>query len=99
MTSFTKKVYRVVLSIPFGKVRTYGWVAKRAGRPKAVRAVGQILKHNPYPLIVPCHRVIYSNGKLGGYIFGKSTKKTLLDLEAKIRQKSGLSTAGRQMVV
>jgi methylated-DNA-[protein]-cysteine S-methyltransferase len=61
-------------------------VAKKAGKPKAIRAIGQILKHNPYPLLIPCHRVICSNGKLGGYIFGKKKKKAFLDLERKIRQ-------------
>jgi methylated-DNA-[protein]-cysteine S-methyltransferase len=86
MTPFAKKVYKAVLSIPLGQVRTYKWVAKKAGKPKAIRAIGQILKHNPYPLLIPCHRVICSNGKLGGYIFGKKKKKAFLDLERKIRQ-------------
>jgi O-6-methylguanine DNA methyltransferase len=86
MNPFAKKVYRVVLKIPLGEVRTYKWVAKKAGKPRAIRAIGQILKHNPYPLLIPCHRVICSNGKLGGYIFGKKKKKAFLDLERKIRQ-------------
>lgn len=86
MTPFTKRVYKVVLSIPFGQVRTYKWVAKKVGRPKAVRAVGLALKNNPYPLIIPCHRVIESNGRLGGYIFGKKTKRTLLNLERQIKK-------------
>jgi O-6-methylguanine DNA methyltransferase len=86
MNPFAKKVYRVILKIPLGEVRTYKWVAKKAGKPKAIRAIGQILKHNPYPLLIPCHRVICSNGKLGGYIFGKKKKKAFLDLERKIRQ-------------
>ena len=86
MTPFAKKVYKALLSIPLGQVRTYKWLAKKAGKPKASRAIGQILKHNPYPLFIPCHRVICSNGKLGGYIFGKKKKKALLDLESKIRE-------------
>jgi O-6-methylguanine DNA methyltransferase len=86
MTPFAKKVYKALLSIPLGQVRTYKWLAKKAGKPKASRAIGQILKHNPYPLLIPCHRVICSNGKLGGYIFGKKKKKALLDLESKIRE-------------
>lgn len=85
MTEFTKKVYKVVLSIPIGEVRTYKWVAQKSGRPKAFRAVGQILKNNPYPLIIPCHRVIKSDSKLGGYMWGKEAKKTLLDLEKQIK--------------
>jgi O-6-methylguanine DNA methyltransferase len=86
MTPFAKKVYKALLSIPLGQVRTYKWLAKKVGKPKASRAIGQILKHNPYPLLIPCHRVICSNGKLGSYIFGKKKKKALLDLESKIRE-------------
>lgn len=86
MTPFAKKVYQVILSIPVGEVRTYKWVAKKAGKPKAYRAVGQILRNNPYPLIIPCHRVIESSGKLGGYARGKKTKKMLLNLERQIRK-------------
>jgi O-6-methylguanine DNA methyltransferase len=86
MTIFAKKVYKAVLSIPIGQARTYKWVAKEAGRPRAFRAVGQILKNNPYPLIIPCHRVIESNGRLGGYIWGKRAKKTLLNLERQIKK-------------
>lgn len=86
MTPFSKKVYKVVLSIPLGEVRTYKWVAQKAGKPRAHRAVGQILKHNPYPFIIPCHRVIASGGKLGGYIWGKKMKRRLLNLERKIKE-------------
>jgi O-6-methylguanine DNA methyltransferase len=76
MTPFAKKVYKVVLGIPLGQVRTYKWVALKVGCPNACRAVGQVLKNNPYPLIIPCHRVIGSNGSLGGYSGGKKTKKS-----------------------
>lgn len=86
MTPFAKKVYKVVSSIPLGEVRTYKWVAKKAGKPRAYRAVGQILKNNPYPLIVPCHRVIESSGRLGGYALGKVIKRKLLDLERQIKK-------------
>jgi len=84
MTPFAKKVYRVILSIPLGEVRTYKWVAKKAGSNRAYRAVGTILKNNPYPLIIPCHRVIKSNNILGGYAWGKNNKKRVLDLEKEI---------------
>lgn len=84
MTSFAKRVYKIVLAIPLGEVRTYKWVAQKASRPRAYRAVGQILKNNPYPLIIPCHRVINSNKKLGGYSQGIKRKKLLLDLEKRI---------------
>ncbi len=85
MTPFAKKVYKAVLGIPLGQVRTYKWVARKVGCPNACRAVGQVLKNNPYPLIIPCHRVIGSNGLIGGYSGGKKTKKKLLDLERQIK--------------
>ena len=84
MTPFARKVFKAVLSIPIGQARTYKWVAKKAGKPGAYRAVGQILKNNPYPLIIPCHRVIKSNKELGGYMFGRKRKKIILDLEKEI---------------
>jgi O-6-methylguanine DNA methyltransferase len=85
MTDFKKKVYKAALSIPIGEVRTYMWVAKKIGRPKAFRAVGQALKNNPFPLLIPCHRVIESGGNLGGYALGAKRKKALLDLEQRIK--------------
>ena len=86
LTPFAKKVYKAVLSIPIGQVRSYKWVAQKTGSPGAARAVGQILKHNPWPLIIPCHRVICADGKPGGYARGEKKKKTLLDLEKQIRE-------------
>ncbi len=85
MTPFAKKVYKAVLGIPLGQVRTYKWVARKAGCSKACRAVGQVLKNNPYPLIIPCHRVIESNGCIGGYMGGRKIKKKLLNLERQIK--------------
>ncbi len=84
MTPFARRVYKVVLSIPLGQVRSYKWVARKAGSPGASRAVGQILKKNPYPLIIPCHRVVESSGKLGGYAWGKKNKRLLINLERQI---------------
>jgi methylated-DNA-[protein]-cysteine S-methyltransferase len=86
MNSFSKKVYKAVLTIPLGEVRSYKWVAEKIGHPKAFRAVGQALKNNPYPLIIPCHRVIGSGGSLGGYSGGLKKKKVLLDLERQIKE-------------
>jgi len=86
MTSFAKRVYKVVFSIPLGEVRAYKWVAKKAGSPKACRAVGQILKNNPFPLLIPCHRVIESSGKIGGYILGEKQKAALINLERQIKK-------------
>ncbi len=84
MTPFAKKVHRAVLSIPLGEVRTYKWVAKKIGYPKAYRAVGNALNKNPWPIIIPCHRVIASDGGFGGYSRGLNRKKKLLGLERKI---------------
>jgi methylated-DNA-[protein]-cysteine S-methyltransferase len=86
MTPFAIKVYKAVLGIPLGEVRSYKWVAEKAGNPSAFRAVGQILKRNPWPLIIPCHRVIGSSGKLGGYSRGLRNKRLLLDLERTIKK-------------
>ncbi len=86
MTPFARKVYKVVLSIPLGEVRTYKWVAQKAGNSRAARAVGTILKKNPFPVIIPCHRVIKSNNISGGYVFGEKRKKELLGLEREIKE-------------
>lgn len=81
LTLFEKKVYTVVKKIPFGEVRSYSWVAEKAGRPGASRAVGNALNKNPFPLIVPCHRVVHSDGSIGNYAFGRDLKKELLEIE------------------
>lgn len=80
MISFSEKVYLVVKKIPRGKVLTYKEVARRAGRAKAYRAVGNILNKNYNP-VIPCHRVIRSDGKIGGFNRGPSVKKHLLERE------------------
>ncbi len=84
VTPLARKVYRIVSRIPIGQVRTYKWVAEKAGNPGASRAVGQILKRNPYPLIIPCHRVIKSDNKVGGYALGVNKKKQFLKIEKEI---------------
>lgn len=78
--SFTQKVYEIVKQIPAGKTLTYKQVATLAGSPNAFRAVGNILNKNYDPLI-PCHRVICSNGKIGGYNRGPQKKRLLLEIE------------------
>ncbi len=88
MDNFKSKVYNVVKRIPFGEVCTYKWVAKKSGRPRAYRAVGQILKNNPHPFIVPCHRVIKSDGTLGGYSLGQELKQKLIELEKMLSLKA-----------
>lgn len=81
-TPFEEAVWRKTLEIPRGEVRPYGWVAAEIGRPAAVRAVGTALGHNPIPLVVPCHRVVRSDGSIGEYSMGGPAKKrTILRLE------------------
>ena len=85
LTLFQKRVLKTVLNIPRGRVRSYVWVAGKAGSPKACRAVGQALKKNPYAPHVPCHRVIASNGSIGGYSGGVRKKRQLLRKEGIIQ--------------
>jgi methylated-DNA-[protein]-cysteine S-methyltransferase len=88
LTVFEWKVLKATLEIPLGQTRTYQWVAKRVGSPKAVRAVGQALRKNPFPLILPCHRVVKSDGTLGGYGGTYSARKgKLLKWEQEILKK------------
>ena len=78
-TPFEQAVWKKALEIPRGEVRPYGWIAAEIGRPKAVRAVGTALGHNPVPLIVPCHRVVRSDGMIGQYsLGGPENKRTIL---------------------
>jgi O-6-methylguanine DNA methyltransferase len=81
MSAFSEKVYDVVSKIPRGKTMTYKDVAAAAGRPKAARAVGNILNKNRDTKRIPCHRVIRSDGSLGGYAFGAEKKRKLLKEE------------------
>jgi O-6-methylguanine DNA methyltransferase len=67
--------------IPAGQVRPYGWIASEIGRPKAVRAVGTALGRNPVPLLIPCHRVVRTDGRVGDYAFGPPAKRALLAAE------------------
>lgn len=79
--AFQCAVWRQTQKIPFGQVRSYGWIAREIGKPGAARAVGQALKANLWPLLVPCHRVIRADGSLGGFGSGREWKKFLLDFE------------------
>jgi methylated-DNA-[protein]-cysteine S-methyltransferase len=80
-TPFQKAVWQATGQIPYRETRSYTWVARKIGKPKAVRAVGQALGRNPLPIIVPCHRVVAADGGLGGYSGGLTAKKYLLKIE------------------
>lgn len=80
-TAFQKDVWAALSSIPFGQTRSYAQIAQQIGRPKAVRAVGAANGRNPISIVVPCHRVIGSNGKLTGFAGGLEAKSVLLKLE------------------
>lgn len=78
---FERKVLEILTRIPRGEVRSYTWVARQAGNPKAVRAVGNICARNVVPFVVPCHRVVPASGGVGQYAFGDATKRALLERE------------------
>jgi methylated-DNA-[protein]-cysteine S-methyltransferase len=80
-TNFQLRVWAALARIPYGTVVTYKFVAEAVGNPKAVRAVGGATGKNPIPIIIPCHRVVGSNGSLTGFGGGLRTKSLLLDLE------------------
>jgi methylated-DNA-[protein]-cysteine S-methyltransferase len=84
-TPFQLGVWRELLRIPYGETRSYAQIAKAIGRPAAIRAVGAANGANPIPIIVPCHRVIGSNGSLTGFGGGIDVKRWLLDFEANLR--------------
>jgi len=83
-TEFQQEVWSALLKIPFGELRSYSDIAAIIGRPKAVRAVGAANGRNPLPIVVPCHRVIGSNGSLTGFAGGLPMKTQLLELEGSL---------------
>jgi O-6-methylguanine DNA methyltransferase len=89
-TPFEVAVWSKALEIPRGEVRPYGWIAAEIGRPRAVRAVGTALAHNPVPLVVPCHRVVRSDGMIGQYSMGGP------DAKRRILAAEGLDTAAME---
>jgi methylated-DNA-[protein]-cysteine S-methyltransferase len=81
-TAFQREVWEITRLIPYGETKSYTWVAEQLGKAGAVRAVGKALARNPLPIIIPCHRVVANDGKLGGYSGGVGMKRHLLQLEA-----------------
>lgn len=81
LSPFYKKALAEVAKVPYGKTASYSQIAHRLNNPKAARAVGSANARNPFPIIIPCHRIIANNGKLGGYAGGLKMKKYLLEFE------------------
>ncbi len=92
-TVFRRRVWEVARTVPYGETRSYKWLAGQAGSPRAYRAAGSTMAENPFPLVVPCHRIIASDGSLGGFGGGLDLKKALLALEQAV--KSTQSTTSR----
>ena len=89
---FERLVWTAARRIPYGQVRTYGWIASKIGNPAAARAVGGALARNPFALVVPCHRVVGADGKLAGFGAGLEWKRALLNLE-------GIETDGEWVIM
>jgi O-6-methylguanine DNA methyltransferase len=80
-TAYQKKVWAAAKNIPYGETRSYSWIARKTGKPGSARAAGNALGKNPCPVIIPCHRVIKSDGTMGGFSVGRGWKSKLLSLE------------------
>ncbi len=87
-TPFERRIIRAAMKIPRGKVATYKALAEASGNPKASRAAGRVMSKNPFPIVVPCHRVVRSDLSLGGYAYGSNVKRGLLEAEG-VRFKRG----------
>jgi O-6-methylguanine DNA methyltransferase len=87
-TPFQRDVLEAVAAIPKGETRTYGQIAEAVGRPRAARAVGEVMRTNPIPVLIPCHRVVRSGGDIGRYTPDPAIKRRLLELEGALAVKS-----------
>jgi methylated-DNA-[protein]-cysteine S-methyltransferase len=87
-TAFRRRVWSAVRDIPYGETRSYGQIARQVGSPRAARAVGQAMAANPLPIVVPCHRVIGSDGNLRGFGGGLDLKRRLLKMEGMLKASS-----------
>ncbi|MDR4474638.1 MAG: methylated-DNA--[protein]-cysteine S-methyltransferase [Nitrospira sp.] len=85
-TTFQRNVWRAITKIPYGRLRSYQWVAVRVGGKQYARAVGMALGANPVPIVVPCHRIVAHDGSLGGFSCGLPLKRRLLKLEGTLDQ-------------
>lgn len=98
ISAFQKQVYAVCIKIPRGRVGTYGQIARAIKRPRASRAVGSALNKNPFAPAVPCHRVVNSDGRIGGFAFGTKEKIARLK-EEKVDVRGGRVVDFRQKIV
>ena len=85
-TAFQRQVWRVLQRVPYGKLRSYQWIAARVGGPQYARAVGNAVGANPIPIVIPCHRIVAQDATLGGFSGGLSMKRKLLSLEGTLTQ-------------
>ncbi len=81
VTAFQRRVLKILQKVPRGQVRTYSWLARKAGRPGAARAVGNAMALNPIPFLIPCHRIVPAAGGVGNYGLGSALKRELLERE------------------
>ncbi|HXG14557.1 MAG TPA: MGMT family protein [Candidatus Nitrosotenuis sp.] len=81
MNELERQVYKTLLKVPKGKVTTYSELAKAVGLKNGQRVIGRIMNRNPFPVIIPCHRVVKSDGKIGGYFYGQEVKTKMLSDE------------------
>ena len=95
LTDFQRRILSATAGVPFGEVSTYATMAAKAGSERASRAAGQALSANPIPIVVPCHRILASDGSLGGYAGGLEAKRRLLGLERGVVPSGGWARAGR----
>jgi O-6-methylguanine DNA methyltransferase len=93
-TAFQQAVWRALLDIPAGRTKTYGEIARAIGSPNATRAVGSACGANPIPVLIPCHRVLASGGRLGGFSAGLHWKRRLLTIEGVTERQLELATYG-----
>ncbi|MBN2336228.1 methylated-DNA--[protein]-cysteine S-methyltransferase [Candidatus Bathyarchaeota archaeon] len=88
-TKFQKRVWKEIIKIPYGRLTSYGLIAKSIGKPNASRAVGNAVGQNPLSIVIPCHRVVWSNGGIGGFGGGLERKRFLLNVEGLLPRAEG----------
>lgn len=86
VSPFTRRVLAAAAQIQRGETRSYQWLARQIGMPRAARAVGNALGANPLPIVIPCHRIVRGDGSLGGYAFGQQMKRRLLEAEGALHR-------------